>query len=148
MYEMTYRLIYTSEATRSLSNDELKAILASSRTNNESDEITGSLVFVDGVFLQILEGERDRVLALADKIKGDGRHAAFKVIFSSEVDERLFGSWKMGCIRPSAREMADWIRLEGASKVAEILASVESKPNALPDFVKSVVRKTATLPWF
>ena len=145
---MIYRLIYTSEATRQLSNEELKEILITSRKNNEPAHITGSLAYVDGIFIQILEGEKDKVKSLADKIKRDGRHASFKVIYESETEDRVFGAWDMSCVRPSAREMADWVKLDGTSKIAEVLLTLESRPDVLPEFVASVVKKTATLPWF
>ena len=145
---MTYRMIYTSEAVHQLSNDELKEILFTSRRNNEPNQITGSLVYVDGIFLQILEGDKAAVHTLAQRIQSDTRHRSFHIIYESETKERLFGSWSMACIRPSAREMSEWTKLQGTSKIGEIVATLEARPNIIPDFVAGVVKKTATLPWF
>ena len=145
---MTYRMIYTSEATYQLSSEELKGILSTSRSNNESNQITGSLVYVDGIFLQILEGDKEAVQSLAQKIQADTRHRSFKIIYEAGSKGRLFGSWSMACIRPSAREMSEWTKLQGTSKIDEIVASLEARPDIIPDFVASVVKKTATLPWF
>ena len=52
-------LIYASSATKAMSQDELKALLAKARTNNQRDNITGMLLYNDGNFLQVLEGEAE-----------------------------------------------------------------------------------------
>ena len=145
---MLYQIIYTSESNNIMTNEELQEILIRSRINNSRTNITGSLIYVDGVFLQILEGERVDVEAIADKIRRDGRHSRFNVLYEAAIPVRLFGAWQMACIRPSAREMAEWANLEGSSKVIDILAVLDNNPNKIPAFVASAVKQTATLPWF
>ena len=66
---MPFRLIYSSAAAPDLDMDDLQQMLAESRVRNRARGITGVLVYVDGVFLQILEGEKEKVLELMDAIE-------------------------------------------------------------------------------
>ena len=66
---MTYQLIYSSQATVPMSVAELEEILVDARAGNEKRNITGALVYIDGIFLQVLEGERETVLSLMRSIE-------------------------------------------------------------------------------
>jgi hypothetical protein len=66
--QQLYELLYTSEMALEESPTCVASIIRVSRANNELVSITGLLVF-DGLhFCQYLEGPRDAVLRLADKI--------------------------------------------------------------------------------
>jgi hypothetical protein len=52
-----YCLVFTSVATRKLTDEDLKCLLAKSRQNNSTLNITGMLLYLDPYFMQILEGE-------------------------------------------------------------------------------------------
>lgn len=132
---MPFRLIYSSEATGDMSRPELEKMLAQSRARNTMRDVTGVLVFVDGVFLQILEGERDAVDALMEKIARDPRHRGVKVFHEEETARRTFGSWRMAFVSPSADEMAAWAGLDGATTVEETLATLRSDPGRVPRVV-------------
>jgi hypothetical protein len=54
---MLIQLLYSSKATTALSPAELTAILDKSVANNQARQITGLLLYRDGCFLQLLEGE-------------------------------------------------------------------------------------------
>ena len=125
---MPYRLVYSSEAAPDLKPAELEGMLAESRIRNKAHGISGVLVFVDGAFLQVLEGEKNDVLDLMGRIDRDPRHRGVKVFYEQEVDERAFTSWSMAYLSPSA-EVAKWAELEGAT-IGDILASVEAHPGA------------------
>ena len=90
------QLIYVSAATVEFSVADLQQLLAGARENNESLGVSGMLLFHEGSFLQVLEGDEDVVLALYRKIEQDDRHTNVKMLLRSEVDERSFGDWKMG----------------------------------------------------
>src|ERR1700690_2352126 len=101
---MPFRLIYSSEAAPSLAARELEEMLAESRVRNRVYGITGVLLFVEGGFLQILEGEKEDVLGLMERIERDSRHHDLKVFYEEEVGERAFPSWSMAYLSPSAEE--------------------------------------------
>jgi hypothetical protein len=55
---MPYQIMYSSQATKPMTVAALEEILADARAGNEERNVTGALVYVDGVFFQIIEGER------------------------------------------------------------------------------------------
>ena len=57
-----------------MSNDALKELLHVSRANNERNRITGMLLYKNGHFMQVIEGEEARVTELMNIIKKDIRH--------------------------------------------------------------------------
>lgn len=89
-------LIYASSQARELGPDELKEILEIARKRNPNLHVTGMLVYHDGSFLQVLEGNRKKVENLFNKIKTDSRHNRVAKITSYYTAERLFSDWSMG----------------------------------------------------
>lgn len=66
-------LVYVSSAVKLFSSAELQQLLRGARENNSSRDITGMLLYKDGNFMQVLEGEKEPVLALRDRISRDPR---------------------------------------------------------------------------
>lgn len=91
-----YSLVYTSIAVKVHGDDDLEDILTVSRRNNQPRGVTGMLLFKDGHFIQALEGEKDVVLPLYDKISADPRHCNIYQVSGRVVAERTFGDWTMG----------------------------------------------------
>ncbi len=91
-----YRIIYFSAAIETTKEEELNAILLKSRTYNLANDITGILLHIDGDFLQILEGEKENVKYLFEKIKKDKRHRGVLTVIESEINQRQFPDWSMG----------------------------------------------------
>jgi len=56
------------------------------------------LLYDDGSFLQVLEGEREPMSALYERILADRRHTSIMKLLEREIDERQFGDWKMGFV--------------------------------------------------
>lgn len=91
-----YQLLYVSGATPKMRSSDLETILAASRANNAGLGVTGLLLFGDGTFIQVLEGERSTVRRLVEKIRSDGRHRNFMELVEREVGARSFPDWQMG----------------------------------------------------
>ncbi len=91
-----YRILYTSSATKNLDDKELEEILEKSRINNQKKDVTGLLIVKGRTFLQCLEGEKDDVLSIYEKISNDERHTNIIDLFEEDIDERLFPQWSMG----------------------------------------------------
>jgi FAD-dependent sensor of blue light len=140
---MPFRLIYSSEAAAGLAAVELEEMLAESRIRNLAHGITGVLLFVEGAFLQILEGEKNDVVDLMERIQRDPRHHDIKVFYEEEVDERAFASWSMAYLTPSAEDVSKWAELEGATTIGDVLASVERNPGRLPKMVVNILKTLA-----
>ncbi len=91
-----YHLAYFSTSTQHFSENDLNELLVTSQKNNQQINITGILLFIEGCFLQILEGNKDTVQTLYKKVKEDTRHDDVIKIFDGEKQERSFDKWSMG----------------------------------------------------
>ncbi len=85
-----------SSATQLMSNDELLELLKISRENNEKKNLTGMLLYGEGAFVQVLEGEDETVDSTYEIIKADPRHKSLIQIISGKIDKRIFPNWSMG----------------------------------------------------
>ena len=74
MSENFVQLIYLSSAKPELKQSDLDGIIEASRRNNPSIDITGLLIYADGIFIQVLEGPSEAVHTLYEKIRDDRRH--------------------------------------------------------------------------
>lgn len=95
---MLYSLIYVSTAIHLMEDDELLAILHTSVQNNTERSITGILLYKGGNFLQVLEGEKEDVQYIFEKIQADRRHTGIIVISEETIESRLFADWKMAFV--------------------------------------------------
>ena len=72
--ESIIRLTYVSKFSRPLSREEINQIGEISERNNSNQNLTGMLVALGGMFFQVIEGQKDKVEKLFDKICKDDRH--------------------------------------------------------------------------
>ncbi|MFT5485397.1 MAG: hypothetical protein ACI9JL_003946 [Paracoccaceae bacterium] len=122
-----HRLIYISSGTRKFDADELRQILDTAVKNNVTIDVTGMLLYLDGNFLQLLEGSREDVEGLYERIALDQRHSGAMVLSRSEVSERLFPEWAMGfkSVDPEKdSDMAGAFKL-GHETIAEKMTGVD-----------------------
>ncbi|TWR31438.1 BLUF domain-containing protein [Mucilaginibacter pallidiroseus] len=101
-----YYLVYISAASKLMDDFELSEILKTSRQNNKERDITGMLLYSEGTFMQVLEGEEHDVIALYNKIEKDDRHKGIIKLASGQLDERIFGSWSMGFKSATSQEFS------------------------------------------
>ena len=90
---MRYAISYVSSANRELSEAEIQKILSSSETRNNERHITGLLLYSDGNFFQVIEGEKEEVLNLYPKIRTDKRHHTLIKIFEKEIHKESFNDY-------------------------------------------------------
>ena len=123
---MLVRLMYASRAAQPLRPDALAAILRKSTRNNGAAGVTGLLCHTDAVFLQVLEGGRDAVSALYNRIVRDPQHEDVTLLLYEEIEERSFAGWAMGRV--------DMTRLNPAL-VLKYSEKAELDPYAMPGTV-------------
>ena len=140
---MPYQMMYSSEATQPMTVAGLEEILDDARKGNEARNVTGALISVDGVFLQIIEGEKDVVRRLMASIASDTRHRSLKVFHEAEVDTRAFGSWRMADLNPTAEQMSQWAGLPGTATIGELLAEINDAPGAVSRILVSILNTLA-----
>lgn len=141
---MLHQVIYSSKAAEPMSAASLQKILDDARTGNEARDITGALVYADGVFLQILEGEKGIVRYVMENIERDTRHHSVKIFFEADVEARAFESFRMAYLTPSTEEMSDWAGLEGTATIDSILAHVHQDMDRMPRILVSIVEALAS----
>ncbi len=97
-----YNLVYMSESrmgpTTAASLQAVDDILAVARDRNASVDVTGALLFTEGRFVQVLEGDRDTVHEVFGRIGGDPRHADVEILSAQYSDRRRFKEWSMAFV--------------------------------------------------
>jgi len=91
-----YALAYLSTALHPFTEPELLELLEKSRLNNSRLGITGMLLYKSLHFMQVLEGEKETVLALSNVIRQDPRHCGMVTLTEGPEMERQFPDWTMG----------------------------------------------------
>lgn len=93
---LLHQTVYCSLASEGVDDHAVARIVEQAHAANPGLDITGMLVFGGGVFFQWIEGPRDHVLRLMDRIRADPRHRQVVTLSESEeVRERLFPDWHM-----------------------------------------------------
>lgn len=70
-------------------------IVRVAKAENSKRNITGVLFYVDGKFLQVIEGREEDLRHLMQNIERDPRHRDIEYLIDTEVDKRGFGQWNM-----------------------------------------------------
>jgi hypothetical protein len=91
-----YYIIYLSAGVNWFSEKELTDLLEISNINNSRNNITGLLLYSEGNFIQLLEGEEQDVKHAFERISKDQRHKGITIIASGTIEHRNFPEWAMG----------------------------------------------------
>lgn len=97
---MVFQLAYVSSSKGTVTPETLTQMLDQSRRNNADDDITGILIYHDGLFFQLLEGPKDSVRACYRRIDTDSRHGNTSLLMERETETRSYRDWSMGYISP------------------------------------------------
>jgi len=91
-----YYIIYLSAGVNWFSEKELTDVLEISNINNAQCDVTGLLLYSEGSFIQLLEGEEQIVKTTFNRINQDQRHKGMTIIASGIIGYRNFPEWAMG----------------------------------------------------
>ncbi|WP_405199578.1 BLUF domain-containing protein [Christiangramia sp. LLG6405-1] len=132
---MRYAISYVSTAERSLSETEIRQILNDSEINNNKQNITGLLLYSEGNFFQIIEGDQKQIVQLYDTIEDDSRHFNVIKLFGKEINKESFDGYKSDFISEDARYSS--ARLQNYEHYLEVL----DKPtkNAVANILKAFI---------
>ena len=101
---MYQRLVYVSMAAAGLGARDTYDIIRVATNRNSQLGLTGALLFLDGYFVQLLEGQPHQVQSRFDRIATDARHHALSVRLALYTPELLFPQ--------------DWMALRNDQQVA------------------------------
>ncbi|MEE4301947.1 MAG: BLUF domain-containing protein [Pseudomonadales bacterium] len=94
-------IVYRSRADKRLSTARLGELLATARSRNAREGLSGLLLFDGTHFLQWLEGPVDALRRVWSSIQADPRHSELELIGRPDLPVRLFRGWDMGLAGPS-----------------------------------------------
>ena len=100
------RLFFISAATHFKTARELNEIMRASRMRNRAEGVSSLLIYNDGSYAQLMEGPKQAVLNVFERIKTDKRHTGAAVIFQEETDTRITEGWDMQLL-PVSKIAAD-----------------------------------------
>jgi hypothetical protein len=78
--------------------DTFDEIMSEALLYNLRHDITGCLLRHDGQYFQFIEGSRELVLDLFERIKADPRHGDVQLDRLVPIDTRLFKRWSMATL--------------------------------------------------
>ncbi len=121
------RLVYESRATGSTGSLlNLATILAESQRNNDRDGLTGALAAHEERYVQVVEGQGERLDALLRRLESDPRHRDLKLLDRYPIEARTFAGWSMASPRiepATGRALTDLMseNAPSAARVVELL---------------------------
>jgi hypothetical protein len=90
-----HHIIYSSQAKSGMTLTTLVVLLMQARALNELHHVTGALVYGDGQFMQLMEGEESVVKALYERVAQDPRHHDVRKLADKSIETRSFAQWSM-----------------------------------------------------
>lgn len=103
-----YQIIYHSLATEAgMSPEALAELLRRARAYNQDHRLTGLLLYAADTreFVQVLEGPRDEIEALYQRIARDPRHKHAFVLHEGPAASRMFPDWRMGFVPAATQDL-------------------------------------------
>lgn len=114
-------------------------ILTVARRKNHAREVTGALIFNNGCFAQVLEGEKRHVQEIFGHIEADPRHRNLVLLQVEPCQQRLFPDWSMAYVGPSPEEPSGDGTIDcqaefdpatlNASKICQMLQNIMTMPD-------------------
>jgi len=86
-------VVYRSRAVSALSDFDLYRLVQTAQARNETESITGLMLYDDGRFYQWLEGPVDNVARIMRLIRTDRRHTDIEILSDKPTASRQFGDW-------------------------------------------------------
>lgn len=90
-----------------MSENELLELLEFARINNKANDVTGVLLYSEGTFMQVLEGEKENIEKLFKIIELDSRHKNIIKLVNGTSQKRNFPDWPMGFASVKAEVFQD-----------------------------------------
>ena len=95
---MLHVVCYISNSMHFMSPKELERLFSYAKNENAKKDITGLLLFSEGTFVQVLEGENKTVNFLFESIMRDRRHDHVTIMMDRPIEKRLFDSYETNSV--------------------------------------------------
>ncbi len=100
-----YAVIYISTANPRFTERQLESLLLDARALNLENNITGVLLYSDGIFMQYFEGAPLAVRETYDRIRASRRHIDIREMLYEPMKAQIFPDWQMGYAQPTRSEL-------------------------------------------
>ncbi len=90
---MLYTISYVSTSDKKFTDTDIHDLLNFVKKHNNENNITGLLIYSEGNFFQVIEGEKKIISDLFEKIKQDSRHYNIIKIFDRENEQKAFSEY-------------------------------------------------------
>lgn len=87
MLKVNYEIFHTALASKSFTEPELIEIAKSLAKRNRDLGITGSLIYNNREFIQLLEGEKESLKNLMSEVEDDTRHGNIHILWEGEIKQ-------------------------------------------------------------
>jgi hypothetical protein len=111
-------LTFVSTPTIPFSFLGLSRLLCHIYLNNQTNDITGILIFKDNQFTQILEGQESSVEKIWVTIQKDDRHRDLQLLSKESIEVRSFMKWSM--LFPDSEKVIEYF-----PDMAEVVQNLE-----------------------
>jgi hypothetical protein len=118
--------IYASTAESIFKESDLPALLEHARSANAKRSLTGMLLYIEGGFFQVLEGDDAVVDAAYSSIRRDPRHSKITLIIREPIAARDFSEWTMGFSTVDPSEAGQLIGENDFFKSASCVTQLDS----------------------
>lgn len=142
--EPVYRLMYRSVNRIPAENRkvELGRLFTQARSSNKAQQISGALLTHGDWFVQVLEGDEQRVRELFATIAKDPRHESVALLEGRPVDRRVFARWAMARVSEEGEPDIPLIaHTDGISRAAGRPTTAEQEE--LLDVMRSALHSAA-----
>lgn len=95
--------INLSSVSPELPEKEIEDVLKYTQAWNNSHEITGLLLYSDGNFFQVMEGEKSKIDNLFNQIKVDRRYQNIIKIFERPIHREAFDGYESDFVTKNTR---------------------------------------------
>lgn len=134
-----HHIIYMSTASWSMTDTELEELLRQAQQGNERMGITGALVYGDGQFMQIMEGEQAALEALYSHLGQDPRHKGLFKFADRAIPARRFSDWSMGFQVVSPAAFAQLLGYVAPAQLAQQLPDLGAADSLFVDRMRELM---------
>lgn len=132
---MLHRIVYVSRAVAPF-DDDLLPLLDWCHEVNPSLDVTGVLCFLDGVYMQYIEGDESMLDPLFQRIRKDSRHESVTCLERRAIRQRAFPEWRMKLLEWDERSKAIFRSFSPGSRL-DLFAS---DPTTAAPLVRALIR--------
>ena len=122
-----HELIYFSKALFEPTDDDIQEMLIQFREFNTAHNITGMLLY-DGIhFSQMIEGDKESITNLYNRIQKDPRHETLTTSSTRPIEHRRFTKWAMVYRRIDSPMTIDLPNIDNpdVNRIEHLLAFIE-----------------------